>query len=207
MLSISLLKFSLSSLSTLITILLNFICSKLPPFHLGLFLETSPILSFGVYFFVYSFWLLLCVCFYVLGKSAMTPSFGSMAICIMCLMGWQNELKGTLGMSLVRLHGFCCCDYVLISIVLFVHEVDPQSHWLRTNPYLSVWAALQVLTTWSRICLSMVWCLLRSAFGSATCEANWILLWCFLKLVSGCVCCGIFWEGLCCKSTSDAPRN
>ena len=42
----------------------------LPPFHLVLLLENTFVLSFGVCFFVFLFWLLLCICLYVLDDSA-----------------------------------------------------------------------------------------------------------------------------------------
>ena len=58
-------------LSILIIITLNSLINCLSPFHLVL-LENSLVLSFGVCFFVFPFWMLLSVCFYVLGKSAKT---------------------------------------------------------------------------------------------------------------------------------------
>ena len=63
------------------------------------------------------------------------------------------------------------------------------SGWLTLRLSLdhSVWGSVQVLTTWSRICLIKVWCLQRSLFGYATFEAYWIWLWCCLKLATGCV--------------------
>ena len=46
----------------------------------------------------------------------------------------------------------------------------------RLNPDLGVGAAVQALTTRSRIHLSRVWCLPRSLIGHVACEAYWILL-------------------------------
>ena len=84
MISISffiLLKFSLSSLSTFITIVFNSVSGiLLASIHLVLFLEMSPILSFWTCFFVSPFWLLLCVCFYVLGRAATSPRLGRVAL-------------------------------------------------------------------------------------------------------------------------------
>ena len=54
--------------SILITSTLNYLINCLPPYHLAL-LENSLVLSFGVCFFVFPFCLLLCICFYVLGRS------------------------------------------------------------------------------------------------------------------------------------------
>ena len=49
-----------------------------------------------------------------------------------------------------------------------------------------MWVAVQVLTMWSRVPLSMVWCLRRSPFGYAACEAYWILFCYCLKQATGC---------------------
>ena len=70
-----------------------------------------------------------------------------------------------------------------------VHAWDWPSGWLtvRLNPYHSIWAAVHILTTQSRICLNSVWSLQRSPFGYAACEVNWILLWCCLKLANVCI--------------------
>ena len=54
-----------------IRITLNSLTNCLPPFHVVL-LENCIVRSFGVCFFVFPFWLLLCTCFYVLGRSAKT---------------------------------------------------------------------------------------------------------------------------------------
>ena len=43
---------------------------------------------------------------------------------------------------------------------------------------------MQVLPPGSRICLSRVWCLRRSLFGYAACEAYWILPCCYLNLAT-----------------------
>ena len=47
-------------LSILINIILNSLTNCLSPFHLAL-LENSLVLSFGVCFFVFPFWLILCI--------------------------------------------------------------------------------------------------------------------------------------------------
>ena len=64
----------------------------LPPFNLVLFLEFYPVLSFGKFFFVSSFCLLPCVCFYGLGRSATFPSLGSLDGfpfgCVICGSNW-----------------------------------------------------------------------------------------------------------------------
>ena len=74
-------------MSVLITIVLNPVPDKLSPFHLALFLEISPVLSSGICFFFSSFWLLPCVCFYVLGKVATLPRLGRVALYSRCPVG------------------------------------------------------------------------------------------------------------------------
>ena len=91
---ISFLQFSLSlfillsTVSIFLTISLNSLCGKwLSPFHLVLFLRFYLVLSFGRYSFVSSFCLTLCVCFYVLGISAVSPSIERVALCRRLLWG------------------------------------------------------------------------------------------------------------------------
>ena len=62
---------------------------------------------------------------------------------------------------------------------------------------------MQGLTTWNKIHFRRVLCLLRSPFGYAICEANWILLWCCLKLGTGCFHSGDFWVWLWCRPMRD----
>ena len=70
--------FPLSSLSILITSILNSMSSNyLSPFCLVLFMEFCSVLSFGPRFFVSSFWLPPCVCVYVLGGTAMSFELSS----------------------------------------------------------------------------------------------------------------------------------
>ena len=64
---------------------------------------------------------------------------------------------------------------------------------MRLNPHHSIQAAVQELTTQSRICFSRVWCLLRSLLGCAICGANWVVLWYGLNLGTGCVGSGASW--------------
>ena len=59
-------------LNILIISSLNYLINCLPPFQLALLLENSLILLFGVSFIVFPLWLLLCMCFYVVGRSART---------------------------------------------------------------------------------------------------------------------------------------
>ena len=76
------LKYSVISLSILITSVLNSVSNRLLISILfSSFSGFWSALSFGPYFFVSSFWQSACVCFYVLGRAALTPCLSSMAYC------------------------------------------------------------------------------------------------------------------------------
>ena len=64
-----------------------YLINCLSPFHLGLLLENSLVLSFGVCFFVFPFWLPLCVCFCVLDKSAKTLVQTYVRCCLWLALG------------------------------------------------------------------------------------------------------------------------
>lgn len=53
--------------------------------HLILFSGFCSVLSFGTFVCVSSFWLTLCVCFYVLGRSATSPCLDRIALFGRCL--------------------------------------------------------------------------------------------------------------------------
>ena len=80
-----------------------------------------------------------------------------------------------------------CVGYVNLLLELSLdfcwpfHAWGELSGWLtvRINLHDNVRAAVQMPIRRSRIHPSRIWCLLRSPFGCATCEANWILLLCF----------------------------
>ena len=72
--------YSISSLSVLITTVLNCASDRLAIFvRLVLFLGFCSALSFGPCFFVSSIWQPPCVCFCVLGRAASTWCLGSVA--------------------------------------------------------------------------------------------------------------------------------
>ena len=50
-------------------------------------LEFCSFPSFEPHFFVSSFWQAPCVCFYVLGRAAMSPGLGRVALCSWCPVG------------------------------------------------------------------------------------------------------------------------
>lgn len=76
----------LLSILTIIT-LNSYLINCLSPFHLSHLVENPLVPSFGACFFVSAFYLPLCVCFYVLSRSVMTPCFGRVALCSQWLMG------------------------------------------------------------------------------------------------------------------------
>ena len=108
----------------------------------------------------------------------MTPSFRGVALYSRC------PVRSSLLDHLCWVCGPSCCNWVFVAIGLFVHGWP--SGWLtvRLNPNHSMRAAMKLLTIWSGIHLNGVWCLPRSPFGHATCEAYSILLWCSLKLAT-----------------------
>ena len=81
MLAIYLLKLLQNFLSILITIFWTlYLINCLPPFHLALFLEICPTLSYRTCFSVSPFWLLLCVYLWVAGISAIPCSLAKVAL-------------------------------------------------------------------------------------------------------------------------------
>ena len=85
---ISLLKFSLSFLSILISGVVNFASGRLLAFIL--FSSFSVVLSCSFIWYMFlcvSFWLPPCVYFYVLGKAALSLSLGRMVLCSRCPVG------------------------------------------------------------------------------------------------------------------------
>ena len=57
-------------------------------FHLVLFLGFCSVISFGSYFFVFSFWQPPCICFCVLGGAALNLCLRSMAYCRRSTFKW-----------------------------------------------------------------------------------------------------------------------
>ena len=131
------------------------------PLYLALFLEISPIISFWTCFFISLFRLTFCVCFYVLGRTAMTPSLGMMALCSRCPVGPHGEISfiTCAGCSIQRIKewplcGLCgssCYNWVLIAIGLFLCGVNPQAGWLWASVPITVYELLCMcwLQVWS----------------------------------------------------------
>nr|KAF6485448.1 hypothetical protein HJG63_010646 [Rousettus aegyptiacus] len=98
------------------------------------FLEFSPVLSFGTCFFVSSFWLPPCICFYVLGKIFKTPGLNRMVLCIIrCPVGPSGTVDpGHLIQvlkvcSLYGLFILSCCSSAFVAICTTVGVIDPQA--------------------------------------------------------------------------------
>ena len=113
--------------------LVNFLLS----FHLALFLEIS-LVSFGTFFFVSRFWLPLFVCFYVLARSALTPSLSGVVLC----SRWCSLLDHLIWMlQEFPLCGFCgpsCCNSIWIAIGSFLYGIAPQGGWLWDSTLITV---------------------------------------------------------------------
>ena len=144
-------------------------------------------------FFVSSLQLPFCACFYAVNRFAVTSRLRGVAFCHRCpegpngavsLIAWVWCSKSVPCLNYVDLPVVTECWFLLTTLMW-----QWPLGWLtvRLSSYHSVQTAVQVLTTLSGIRHSRVWCLLRSLFGDAVCEAYWILLWCCLKLVPGCV--------------------
>ena len=165
-----------------------YLVDYLPLFHLFLFLETSPVLSFGTCFFV-SFWLLPCVYFHVLDRAVMFPGLGRVAFCSRCRVGPRGAA------SLIT-WGWCsrCAPVRAVCTVLLQLSLDCYWHvmggndqgWLavRTGYNYSGGVAVQGPTPWSRShsseSLVLAFCLL------SMCRGGWVIIQCGLKLSTGC---------------------
>ena len=116
---------------------------------------------------------------------------------------WSPELSAP-DMSLVWF--MWALFFVIESWLLLSHScMRSTPGWLTVRIYLkhSIQASVQVLTTWSKICLSRLWCLPRSPFGYSACEPNWILLWSCLKMAITHVGSVASWDALWCRPMSD----
>ena len=161
----------------------------MPPFYLVLFLEISlsP-----------QFWLPLCVCFCVLGRSVVSPSLGRVALCSRCPMGHNRAVS--LIMLVEWSRSVPCVAYVIPPIVveswlLLAHiwvgltlRMAGCEDW--PQQYMSYYAGL---TPRNGIFPRRIRCLLRPLFQCAACGANWVVLCCSFKQSFGCVCSGVSW--------------
>ena len=129
-----LLKCSLNSLSILVTIALNSVPGSLLAYisFNTFFLETSPILSLGTYFFAFLFWLPPYFCFYVLGRAAMSPGLGRVALYSRCPIGSGVTAFLVIWAECSRCSpcGLCvlsCCSWALIAVGTSVGGIDAQA--------------------------------------------------------------------------------
>ena len=96
------------------TITLNsYVEDCLSPFCLALFLRFCFILSFGTYSFISSFFLTLCVCFYVLGRSAISPCLERVALCRRYPLGFSSMV------SLEYSRSILCVGCVCLLVVAY----------------------------------------------------------------------------------------
>ena len=98
-------------------------------------------------FLCHPFWLLLCVCFCVSGRSAMTPSLGRVVLCSTCPVGSSDavSLITWIGRSKNIPCVLCllsCYFWVLHAIVSFVHGSDAQACWLWGSTLITVYELL-----------------------------------------------------------------
>lgn len=156
----------------------------LPLFHVVIFLEFLPFFSIGTYFFVSSFWLLCCVCFYVLSRSAIFFSLDRVALCSGCPLGpsdivslftWSGYSRGVLYVGCMCLPAvvdpwfLLACQWMGLPLRLTAVKIGPNH---------SLWAAVCRLAPWSSICSRALWRPLRLSFGCAACRVNWVVLFC-----------------------------
>ena len=114
---------TLSSLINHITSILNYVSGRL--LASILFSSFSGILSYSFIwtcFFVCTFRLPPCVCFYVLDRAAMSPGFGRVILYSRCSMGPSCALSVATSAGYFRDILFCalfvpsCCSWALITI-------------------------------------------------------------------------------------------
>ena len=84
-------------------------------FSLDHFLRLCLVVLIGTYFCVSSFCLILCFCFYVLGKSAASPSLKGVHLCRICSVRLRSALPTGQQSQMLRwcllcgLHTLSCC--------------------------------------------------------------------------------------------------
>ena len=111
------------------------------------FLGFCSVLSFGTYFFVLSFWLPPCVCFYALGRAAMHPGFGRTALCSKCLGGCCGTAYLITQAGHSRWASLLCvgCTHPPVVVepdLLHQREDVPQAKWLQRPATTIVWDQL-----------------------------------------------------------------
>lgn len=122
-------------MSIFITIALNsFIWCNAYLFHLVLFL--GFVLSFGRYSSVSSFCLSPSVWFYVLGRSATSPSLVRVVLCRRSLVGpsgripLRHQSQVLQGCPLCESNVPSCCSWAMIAAGMPMNGVYPQVNWL-----------------------------------------------------------------------------
>ena len=77
------------------------------------------------------FWLLFCVCCYVLGRSVTSPILGRVTLCGWCTVGLSSSFLNHLRLALQK-YPFCglympCYSWALIAVGTSVCVIDPQA--------------------------------------------------------------------------------
>ena len=176
MVFISLCKYSLSSslflpssLSTLITIVLNTASGRLLTSILFSSFSWNLPYSFIWDMFLCLFILTASLCLFLSIISAMSHSLGRVALCSRCPVGLQVCL-------MCRLYVPSCCSWALIAVGTSVSGIDPQADWLLG---LSMTIANGLLfRVWLHrveFALPGLLCLLCPPFGSVICGACWVV--------------------------------
>ena len=174
-----LLKFLLSSLSILIIIVLNSICGRLlASISLSSFSENFFSYFIWGMFFISLFWLPLCICFCVLGTSAMSPSLGRVALCNSCPVA-PSKTDSLISRARWPRSVFCVSYVCSPGVEPWLLLAHPAWLAMTTGYNPSVQAAVLWLTPWRGILPSRVWCLPISPLVCATCGTNLghVMLW------------------------------
>ena len=148
----------------------------------------SPGFSFGACFFAH--FGCLFVCFYVLGRSAMTPSLGRM-----CQVSCGTQVHSILGhlswvfqeCPLCELCGPSYCNWVWL---LLAHSCVGSALRLANcedQPWPQHMSCCASADHMKHNLPQLDLISAKISLWYDTCEANWILLWCYIKLATECV--------------------
>ena len=146
----------------------------------------SPVFSSDT--FVSLFWLSFCVPFYVLGRCAMPPSLGWLALYICCPVGSHCAVPLVTWARSIPCVGCVpsSCSWALIAVgmgltLMLTAERIGQDQSMRYSVGVD---------PWSRNYPS------GPHFEKATCGANWVVFCCGPKLATRCVGSGASWWGV-----------
>ena len=94
------------------------------------------VLSFGTNSFVSSFWLTLRVCFYVLGRSAVSPRLEGVALCRRCPVGSSCAIPPGYQSQVLQgvpcgLYVPSCCGWAMTAVGVLMYWAGLQCGWLQ----------------------------------------------------------------------------